>query len=306
MNFSYQTIYRKSAPPTYVIAGSTGLIGSSLCKSIAAAGLSYITFPRSLVSILGTSSQVLESELLEYCRSYIPSGSIVVNCAWQGRPLLPVVDSFSSPLFSTRLARISRELNASHHIFFSSAGAIYGCNRSLTEAHTETSQPNPTSVYGRQKLDAERDILRLFRNSTILRVSNVYDVSRPNIGHGILPAAFKAFTNGAPLKLYGDGSQRKDYISVQDTVSAVLQLSFKKTDKSIINISSGYVFSVTEIINSLSKALNIQPLITYNPSHPNDIPISVISNSLLVAETGWCPSDHLLTQIKSCITQTIL
>ena len=107
-------------------------------------------------------------------------------------------------------------------IVYASSSSVYGESEALPTPEDAT--PQPLSPYGVTKLAAEQ-LCRLYHaeqgvNAVALRFFSVYGPrQRPDM-------AFRRFCEaaaaGAPIEIYGDGRQTRDFTFVGDVVAAVL------------------------------------------------------------------------------------
>jgi UDP-glucose 4-epimerase len=112
------------------------------------------------------------------------------------------------------------------HVVFTSSRLVYGRARKLPVA--EDHPLGPLSFYAANKLCCE-DYHRAFAASnaitfTICRISNAFgpDPEFERKDHGIINVFVEKSLAGQPLHLFGDGSQLRDYIYVDDLVEALL------------------------------------------------------------------------------------
>lgn len=113
------------------------------------------------------------------------------------------------------------------HVIYTSSAAVYG---EASKPVSERDLPKPANLYGDAKLLGECYVQQ-FKKHTILRLSNVFGPW----GHGAINR-FMRLEN----KIYGDGKQVRDYVSVFMVVSAILD-AIAHPDKwqGITNVSSG-------------------------------------------------------------------
>lgn len=127
------------------------------------------------------------------------------------------------------------------------------------------SAPLSSSPYLASKMSCE-SICYAYRRSYslstfILRLSNVYG---PHSTHkqSVVARFIKNCLNKEPLTVTGDGSQQRDFIHVDDVVSAIY-------NKVIGNISTGILTGIGTLANMISeislKLINYKPRITYVP-----------------------------------------
>lgn len=108
---------------------------------------------------------------------------------------------------------------------------------------------------------------------TVLRLSNVYgpyDKFDLENSH-VLPAMVRKFCEQRfPLEVWGDGSDSRDLIYVDDVVEAVIK-SFDCEGFNTYNIGSGINHTVNDIIQMLSDILDLNPEIIYLNDKPKMI-----------------------------------
>jgi nucleoside-diphosphate-sugar epimerase len=130
------------------------------------------------------------------------------------------VDGTLNVLLAARDARVSR-------VVLASSCAVYGDSLALPKS--ESMLPAPTSPYGVSKLTAEfyaRALAPLYGIETVsLRYFNVFGPRRdPGSAYsGVLSLFCKALRDGAPVTVYGDGEQSRDFIYVDNVVRANLR-----------------------------------------------------------------------------------
>ena len=96
-------------------------------------------------------------------------------------------------------------------VVFSSSCAVYGAPWKPPVSEREL--PAPISPYGRTKLACEQLLVDLGFRTTALRYFNPAggDESHKDEIH-LIPRAVQAALSGATLKVYGDGSQIRDFL----------------------------------------------------------------------------------------------
>lgn len=152
--------------------------------------------------------------------------------------------------------------NGVKRFIFSSSSAIYGPRQ---EACSENDIPDPQSPYADSKLQSEKLCLQFAEifglNTTILRYFNVYgDRQNPDGQYAAVVAKFtKMLLDGTPLTIFGDGSQTRDFISVDSVIQANLLVASKNDFQGeIFNIGSGTSINMFQLIEQLEKTLKIK------------------------------------------------
>jgi UDP-N-acetylglucosamine 4-epimerase len=148
---------------------------------------------------------------------------------------------------------------------FASSAAVYGNSKSAKKR--EDMLPRPISPYGVSKLAAE-NYVQVFNEfygleTVSLRYFNVYG---PRQGlassySGVIVAFMSRLLKGQPPVIHGDGKQSRDFVHVDDVVSAnLLALQSKKVVGGVFNIGSGTSTTVYELANILQQITDTERL----------------------------------------------
>jgi UDP-glucose 4-epimerase len=181
-------------------------------------------------------------------------------------------------------------------IFASTGGAIYGETKKIPTP--ENHPANPISPYGIAKLTVE-NYLRFYKENfglkfISLRFSNVYGPRQDPKGEAGVVAIFidKLLKKERPT-IFGDGNQTRDFIFVEDAVSACLKAMEYKGEKEIFNIGTGIETSINELYEIISKLLRTKIKPKYAPEKPGDLKRSCLDISLAKRELKWRPKFDL-------------
>ena len=150
-------------------------------------------------------------------------------------------------------------------LMFCSSRLVYGTPEYLP---VDESHPlKPQSFYAINKVAAEK-YLELFgqykglRYCTI-RLSNPYGPGQPEEtkGYGIINRFLRAAANGREIVVYGDGSQKRDYVHVSDVMIAFLACAvsdgcYGKT----LNIGGKSVATLRDVVTTISALAGGTPV----------------------------------------------
>ena len=154
-------------------------------------------------------------------------------------------------------------------VVLASSGAVYGdmADGSLKEKDT----PNPRSPYAVSKLSAEyyvRTIGELWKMETVsLRIFNAYGPNQhlPPSHPPVVLHYLKQALRGGTLVAHGDGSQTRDYIYVDDVVSAMVAASTAPNiNGQVINVGSGVETSIKDLIRTVLNVTDSKSNVVYN------------------------------------------
>jgi UDP-glucose 4-epimerase len=155
-------------------------------------------------------------------------------------------------------------------VVLASSGAIYGDQeiQPLTEGQT----PHPQSPYAVSKLAAEyyvRTIGKLWGIETVcLRIFNAYGPGQhiPPSNPPVIPYFLRqAFRNGT-LVVHGDGQQTRDYVYVDDVVTAMMAAATAPDINGlVINVGSGVETSLRGLTKLVMDVTGGEANVVYNP-----------------------------------------
>lgn len=139
-------------------------------------------------------------------------------------------------------------------VVFTSSCSIYG--NQVVFPIKESSISLPVGVYANTKMQAEYRC-SLYNNIYIARLSNVYGYfqTTDNQSCGIIGQFLDKIYKYIPIKIYGDGSQTRDYMFVDDTVSVLCKMGNIDTKYRIYNVSEGKELSVLDLVRTMEKII---------------------------------------------------
>src|SRR5512143_3299519 len=154
-------------------------------------------------------------------------------------------------------------------VVLASSGAVYG---DLGEQPlSESSTPNPRSPYAVSKLAAEyyvRTIGGLWGIETVgLRIFNAYGPGQhlPASHPPVVPYFLRQSLRGGTLVVHADGIQTRDYVYVDDVVSAMVAASTAPNINGlVINVGSGVETSLRAISKWVLEGTGSQAAVVHN------------------------------------------
>jgi len=251
-----------------LVTGGAGFIGSHIVEALVKQGAFVCVLDNLSTGTLDNLSSVINNitviqgdiSSFSSCLAATRNQQIVIHCA----AMISVPQSMEKPRLCNKIniegtynmleaARINRV----EKFVFSSSAAVYG---DYEGPCSETQSCNPTSPYGLSKLIGEQCCqlyCNLFNLHTLcLRYFNVYGKRQQKNQQGVYEYIRDSMTGNQPINIYGDGTQTRDFISVDEVTAANLALAQLPTaylKGQAINIASGKSQSLNELLDKLKQ-----------------------------------------------------
>ena len=293
-----------------LITGGMGFIGSNLCRALIELGAKVTVLDASLPEqgankfnfkgiedkIEFVQGDVRDEELIE---KTVQGKNFIFDLAAQANylksseePLLDLDINCKSKLI---LLEACRKHNKEVKIVFTSSRMVYGKIESIPV--TERHPTNPLSLYGIHKLTAEKYFINYFQNfgirSSVIRIPNPYG-PRQQVKHssyGIVGWFVRLALDNETIKVFGDGSQIRDYLYIDDLVDAMLVVAVSdKTDGKVYNVGSGRKTGFKEMADTIVDVAGSGKVeLTKWPDdyEKNETGDYVADISKLQKDTGW-------------------
>lgn len=248
----------------YLVTGGAGFIGTHLVKKLQNEGHEVIIlddFSNSKNAAQAGVTLIKDSILnIQNYRKELENCDGVFHLAAE----VSVPKSFLKPqetldvngLGMLRLLELMHELRIPK-IVYSSTCAVYGDKGD--QMIDETMSTEPLSHYAHTKLYGEY-LIKTFSNlyaikSVILRYFNVYgegqDPSSPY--SAAIPIFISKMKSNETIKIYGDGLQSRDFVSVEDVVQVNQKAMESELNAELINIGCGESTTLLELLTILEK-----------------------------------------------------
>ncbi len=197
--------------------------------------------------------------------------------------------------------------NNIQNIIGASSAAIYGNPETIPV--TEETIPNPVSPYGADKISMEF-YLRAFANAfdlnTIsLRFFNVYGKGQSNAYAGVITKFMEKITSEKPLEIFGDGSNTRDYIFIDDLIHGILQAikNIQGNKGTTYNIASGKSTSINELAALMLKISRKKLEIVHKSPRSGDLLFSEVLISKAKNELKYYPKFDLESGLSKLLEE---
>ncbi len=305
-----------------LVTGGAGFIGSHLSDALLARGDEVTVLDNlstgklgNLELALANGAQLIEGDIVD--REFVGETvqavrpHTIFHLAAQGevqRSITePSLDATVNVVGTVNLIEASKNIGLDRFVFASSGGAIYGEGSRLTLPVAETEPTTPLCQYGASKLAGEQ-YLALYRrmymfNSVSLRFGNVYGPrQRPKGEAGAVAIFGELLLAGRNPTVFGDGTQTRDFVYIDDLVDAVLTAS--RTDvEGPINLGSGRETSILDLLGELREAglslngdgppagASFEP--RFDRGRPGEVKRIAIDPARAARELGWTATTPL-------------
>jgi UDP-glucose 4-epimerase len=176
-------------------------------------------------------------------------------------------------------------------VFASSGGTIYGEVEPDRIPVDESHPRHPLSPYGVAK-NAFGDYLYAYRELydlefTALALANVYGPRQDPHGEAGVVAIFAGrLLTGEPCTVFGDGSQTRDYVYVDDVVDAFAR-AVDRGDGLLLNVGTGRETSVVDLYRVMAKAAGVGDEPVHAPARTGELARSALDPGRAGVHLGW-------------------
>lgn len=274
-----------------LVTGHKGYIGSKLYDKLV--GLGHEVHGVDMISMDPTEGLDIRKHLfhngkpwLKFVPEYIFHLAAKPSVSWSVEN--PSESLSHNVLGSSRVLEFASAVGATRVIFASSA-AIYGL----------------ASPYGLHKLMTEKECLlysRLYNVDTVsLRYFNVYSADQKSGGpySTVISAWMEAHRAHQKLRIDGDGLQTRDFIHVDDIISAnIFCMNYSENfNGANYDVGTGTETSIDHIRQYINKRMQTQWLET--PERQGDIKSSC-ANTVPLKEMGWSAQIDIENGLENC------
>jgi UDP-glucose 4-epimerase len=289
------------------IFGGLGFIGAALARRCVEAGHDVTVFDRPgvdsfrLHEIAGRYRLVTgnfavlrdvlpairQMDVVVHAISATVPGSFIKN---------PANDVEANVLPSLGLFQACAENNVGRVIFISSGGAVYGITGDRPAKESDLCQPIVPYAVSKEMIEKYLAVFSRHHSLdyTVLRLSNPYGPQqRAFSGQGVIAAWLEKLKRGEKLEIWGDGAVVRDYLYIDDVVSAILLAMTSSISKRTFNVGSGVGCSLKHLHEVLESSLQREIPVVYTPGRAVDVPVNVLDITEIRSALDWRPEISL-------------
>ena len=322
------------------ITGGCGFIGSHLTeylfkkyKKSQIYVYDKITYAASLKNLENISNnkrvKIIKKDLSDYksLKKHSKNSDILIHAAAESH----VDNSFNltNEFINTNVVGTFYLLESSRNYFKSLDGVkknkfrflhvstdeVYGDLNSSTDSFSEKTCYDPSSPYSASKASSDH-LVRAWHRSyglpvLITNCSNNYGPFQ--FPEKLIPHVILNAINGKKIPIYGDGTQIRDWLYVEDHVIALMSVAFKGVVGETYNIGGNNEIQNIEVVKKLCSILDqlvpeklhgintFSELITYVEDRPgHDVRYAIDSNKIK-KNIGWSPKENFESGILKTV-----
>ncbi len=295
-----------------IITGGAGFIGSNLAEVLSRGNEVIIVDDLSTgndANIRGFDIELVKGSVtdLDLLRKIFKGADYVFHQA-----AIPSVPRSIKDPISTNEANVTGTLKVLiaardcgvKKVIFASSSSAYGDTPELPKR--EDMNPNPLSPYAVTKLIGEfycNVFDEVYDLKTVaLRYFNVYGPKQdPHSDYAaVIPKFIKRIQEGKPPIIYGDGTQTRDFTSVDDVVSANI-LAAESDAKGVYNVATGKRITINELASVIMAIMgrDLDPI--HEKPREGDVLHSLGDITKAKKDFGYAPGDKLEANLKETV-----
>ncbi len=305
----------------YLVAGAGGFIGGHITEKLIKQGNEVTCVDIKKIDhwfqINDKSKNIsLDLKILENCLNIVENHDVVINmaCNMGGIGFIEwnKTECMLSVLINTHMLMACKKHRVKKY-FFSSSACVYNAELQKTSniigLREEDAYPAlPEDGYGWEKLFSER-MCRHFNEDTdidvkVARFHNVfgpfgtYDGGREKSPAAICRKIIDAKLNNLKeIEVWGDGSQTRSYLFIEDCVDATLKL-INSDYNGPINIGSEEQVSINDLISKVELISKYRVKKKYIESMPTGVKGRSSDNTKIKNELKWEPKYSLYNGLE--------
>lgn len=290
------------------ILGGGGFIGTNLCRALQGrvAGMKIfsrrLSFPPAVSGIEWISGDFEHTDKVAEAVAGCDTVFHLLTATTPASANLDMIGDLNANVAGTlRLLDACRAEGVRRIVYISSGGTIYGIPQQIPTP--ESAPTSPITAYGVTKLSVEK-YLHLYHHLygleyRVLRVANPFGPYQTAIkNQGVIAAFMRHALRGESINVWGDGSIVRDYIFIDDVISAMLAAATHEGPSRVFNVGRGEGRSLTEIVEAIEQVSGLTIPVQYGAARAIDVPRSILDITLARRELGWQPQHDFLSGMQ--------
>lgn len=273
-------------PRKVLVTGGAGFIGSHLCESLLKKGYRMICLDNLFAGSLDNIKNFLDNPNFKFVKGDVRNKRVVgdlvkrVDIIYHLAAVVGVSVVVNYPLEdisvntegTSNVAQAAFK-NGKTKVVFASSSEVYGKNEEAPlKEDSSLSIYGPTTVtrwaYGLGKSIGEH-ILQAYAEQglpvSILRYFNTYGPRGINPRYAnVIPKFIKQALAGEDITVYGDGTQKRCFCYVKDTVEATISAD-RKSNGEVINVGNDKEITIKDLAQLIKRLASSNAKVVYIP-----------------------------------------
>ncbi len=294
-----------------LVTGGAGFIGSHIVEYFQ--GKAHVRVLDNLRSglrrnIAGFDVEFIQGDVCD--RQTVKRAVAGVDYVFHLAAMVSVPESMDRPIECARInvegtLKVLEEAAAAgvKKLCFSSSAAIYGDNPEVPKR--ETMAPEPKSPYAITKLDGEYYCALFAREGRLATVSlRYFNVFGPrqdpaSAYAAAIPIFVSRAVANAPIPVFGDGEQTRDFIYVKDVVAANAFMA-QNDCTGVYNVAYGKKITINDLAGLIVDITGSSSPIEHGPPRPGDVKHSQAAVGKLLA-TGFSVGSDFMAGLQKTV-----
>jgi UDP-glucose 4-epimerase len=254
----------------FVVTGGAGFIGSNLVEKLIKEGNEVIVIDNlhtgSLYNLKNLNIKFVKGDAGEIDKIIDPIDGIFHLGIPSSSPMYKKKRELIYKAIEDWIKILEYATKNKIKIVLASTSSIYNGN---PVPWREDMQIIPTDFYTEVRYAMER-IAKVYNDLygtkvVALRLFSVYGEKEEFKGEyaNLVTQFILAALKGETIKVFGDGTQTRDFIYVQDVVDAFIKAMNSSIDFDIFNVGKGKNYSLNEVIAMISRILDVEVKVKY-------------------------------------------
>jgi len=296
----------------YVVTGGAGFVGSNLTKLLVKEGHDVLVIDNLVKGKKENLTEVFDQ--IEFVKGDIRNYEDMeknfqdIDGVFHQAALTVVQDSFDDPreyhdvnvVGTENVFKLAKKYDVK--VVYASSTSVYGHQNIMPIK--ENAIREPINPYGQTKLDDEHLYEKYSSIGTSiigLRYFNIFGEGQTPEYAGVITKFLERIREMKAPIIFGDGSQIRDFIFVQDIVMANLLAMTSNVNNSLINIGTGNAMTILELANMIIDISKIDLESIFEKPLDGDIKKSHADISLAIRSLNWKPEKRLEDWLKEII-----
>lgn len=305
-----------------VVTGAAGFIGSHIADGLLNAGAKVIGIDNLYNGLMSNLEDAFKNPNFTFYQADIRDASFLIEL-FKNVDLVYHEAAFISVHQSTLMLEYCNDVNVNgtinvlnaarinhiEQVIFASSAALYADDLELPKH--EKMFRDPKTPYGVSKLAGEVYLLAYYKSyglkTTPLRYFNVYGPRQRNTEYAGVMALFieNILRYGKEPTIFGDGTQTRDFIYIEDVVKANLMVAYHPNAAGeIFNVATGNPIDINSLTKLIIRYTEREDLkINYGPKRLGDIYESYADISKIKEKIGFEAEYTIETGVSEYISE---